>query len=122
MGTYLKDTLTLKALRWLNAELEPRGLRVCSKCQGHPKPLTTEYFHLRTNGRFQYICNDCYREYNREYARNRYKNDPDYRAKKGSWWFRASPEGLESNRAKTREYKRRKKAEKMSLIIRKAKP
>lgn len=110
------ERLPTKTVRWLNKELEPQGLRVCTDCQGHPQPLDAAHFYPRKKGRFEYRCLACRRAQVAAYNRSRYQADANYRAQKCATRVMEG-EALERKRRSAREWKRRRRAAKFAAVL-----
>ena len=91
------EHLSPKAIRWLNKELAPRGLRVCIKCQGHPQPLDAEHFYqVHNSSCFEGTCKACRKAASTQRFHANYGASADFRGKRaaqGASW-----------RARNREY------------------
>ena len=74
------ERLTPRQVRKLNKTYTPVGLRVCRVHQGHPLPLTDDYFYRigAGNPRFETICKACKNAAKRERKYERYHHEPGY--------------------------------------------
>lgn len=114
------EHLPAKAIRWMNRDLAESGLRVCTCCQGHPLPLTTEYFY-RNNGRFRHTCKRCHSARETERAKMRYQTNEEARRRKRETCRAWQQAHLERHRASCRasaaRAHQRRKAERLSRVL-----
>ena len=116
------ERLPRKAVRWLNRELAPRGLRICTKHQGHPLPLTEEYFFYRKrDGAFEATCKACRIARSIERKKERYASDADYRAQVSEWnrqyWERNPDKRREWSRINGQKYRLRVRAAQLNGVL-----
>lgn len=112
------ERLSPKAIRWLNKELEPRGLRVCRVCQGHPQSLDAEHFY-RVGGDFQNICKTCQKAAVARRFQERYATDSAYREHRkasSASWRKSRPDYI---RAYERERLPKRKQRRLSRVLEK---
>lgn len=102
------ERLSPKAIRYLNKQLAPQGLRVCIHCQGHAQRLDGEHFYPSRTclGGYETVCKACRNRSMAARAKERYDTDEAYRLRKNaitSDWKRRHPDY-------TREWGRQKAA------------
>jgi len=102
-----------EAMKYRIPKYMKTGIKKCSSCG---KRYTLDNFYRQTNKYLQFWCKKCQTEYNREWYKNRYANDAEYRKKeqkrKREWKIK--------NRERYNEYMRKyNKTEKAKEYIKK---
>jgi hypothetical protein len=103
--------LSREELKRLNAELKPKGAKLCNTC-GSQYPLTEDYWYFSAKGRDKTTlyssaaCRKCSSAKISENSRGRYKTDESYRDYKADYRrdYFADETNAEQHRQRNRKY------------------
>lgn len=113
-----------KAIIQANLKLKPLGLRICPTCE-QLYPLIDEHYrsYIRQSGPQAGTlwrssdCVTCEREADAKANRERWANDPDWRARQEALTRQWKAEHREQVNAQVRNYKQRQKREKFKAVL-----